>query len=110
MAHGVDALRANLDAVSQAPHALPGFSAATAASRTVRSADCDDRMVVLAIHTPSARSFLQRADWQEPFHKHFEQLHKAAILLHGNDQPFVFIAEVLFHELRSLPVAQFTFG
>src|SRR5439155_15227575 len=30
--------------------------------------------------------------------------------LYGDNQPLVFVAEMLFHELRGLPIAQFAFG
>ena len=67
-------------------------------------------MVALAVDTTGAGRFFERGDWQQSFHKNFEELDEAAELLNRDDQSFVFLAEVLFHELRGLPIHEFAFG
>ena len=67
-------------------------------------------MVALAVDTTGAGRFFERGDWQQSFHKNFEELDEAAELLNRDDQSFVFLAEVLFHELRGLPIHQLALG
>ncbi len=67
-------------------------------------------MLAFAMHDARSGGFFQRAERQESFHKNFQQLDEAAIFLHGYDERFVLVAEMIFHELRGLPIFQFAFG
>ena len=61
-------------------------------------------MIGFAKNNTGACGFFQGVDGEQAFHKNFEELHEAAVLLHGNDQRVVFLAEMLLHELRGLPI------
>ena len=67
-------------------------------------------MVAFAIDAAGAGSFFERANRQQPLDEDFEKFDKAAVFLHGDDQAFIFIAEMFFHKLSGLPVAQLAFG
>src|SRR5260370_30411747 len=54
--------------------------------------------------------FLECADGKKAFYKNFEEFDKAAELLDRNDQPVVFLAEMLLHELSSFPIHEFALG
>src|SRR6266481_1570613 len=113
--HRVNALGADAHAIAVLPRELLRLCAATsscarAAPPLIAAWDRNNGVILLAIHAARARRFLQRVDRQQPLHKHLEQLHKAAVLLHGNNQAVVFFAEMLLHELRRLPVHQLALG
>src|SRR4029077_286504 len=109
MAHGIDALSANFDAVAQTPYTLLGFRGSAPSARTFRAANRNDCVIVFAIHAAGSHGILEGIDRQQSFDKYLEQFHEAAILLYRDDQALVFIAEMLFHELRGLPIAQFAY-
>src|SRR5712691_6757952 len=109
--HRVNALRANAHAIAMLPCELLRLCAATAscarpAAPLITARHRHDGVILLAIHAARACRFLQRVDWEQALDKHLEQLHEASKLLHGNYQSVVFLAEMLLHELRRLPVHQ----
>ena len=69
-----------------------------------------DGMIALAKHASRIGEFLQRGDGQKAFHEDFEKFDKATVFLHGNDQPVVFLAEMLLHELGGFPIHQLALG
>ena len=97
------------------PHQLLKFCAA-APNCTRRSAAAvsaghgDNDVILLAVNASRVGSFFKRVDRQQAFHEDLEKLDKTAEFLHGNDQPVVFLAEVLLHELSGFPVHQFALG
>jgi len=111
-ADGVDALGADADAVAEFPGELQsGFAAGgTAAAAGIAAGDGDDGVVALAIDAAGVGSFLDGGDGQQAFDKDFEEFDEAAVFLHGDDERFVFVAEMLLHELRGLPTDEFAFG
>src|SRR5712692_9481907 len=87
-----------------------------ARARTLRSMpsftapERDDGVIALAIDATRVCRFFQGVDGQQPFHEHLEKLDKAPVFLNGDDQRIVFLAQVLFHELRRLPIHQLALG
>src|SRR5258708_30678955 len=114
-AHGVDAFGADADFSAEMPFELAGFCA-TAVTRAARSAATasaskgDDGVIALAKDATGASEFLECADGKKSFYKNFEEFDKAAELLDRNDQPVVFLAEMLLHELSSFPIHEFALG
>src|SRR6266849_1056606 len=97
LAHGIYALAAD------APRA--GCSAAA-----VSAGHGNDGVIPLAVDAARVGGFFERADRQQALDEDFEKLHETSVFLHGNNQPVVFLAEVLLHELSGFPVHQFALG
>src|SRR5208283_939954 len=102
VAHGVDAFGANANAVAK----FPGkWRESLAAAPAVFAAGYGNQGVfAFAMHHAGPGRFFERADRQESFDEDLQQLDKAAVFLYGNDERFVLITEMIFHELRGLPV------
>src|SRR5207302_1873462 len=64
----------------------------------------DDGVIALAKQASRADEFLQRPDGKKAFDEDLEEFYKTAVLLYGNDQPVVFLAEMLLHELGGFPI------
>ena len=119
-AHGINALGADTHAIAVLPRHLTGLGAAPFAgtitpgacsrSSLVSSGHSDDGVVLLSIYAAGARGFFEGVDGQKAFNEDLEEFDKTTEFLHGDDQPVVLLAEMLFHELRGLPVHQFAFG
>ncbi len=67
-------------------------------------------MIAFAKNDTHARCIFQSIDRQQPLDENFEQLDKTPKFLHRNDQRFVFLSEMRFHELCCLPIHQFALG
>ena len=104
MPERIDALGADAYAIAQSKCPLRSSAARAAMWFS------DDRMIAVTVHAFLAGEFLQPVNAHQPFHKNFDQLHKKAELLHGNNQRVIFFAQVAFHELRRLPFHQLAFG
>src|SRR6266478_8146030 len=104
-ADGVDAFGADADAIAEFPGELKSRFAAggAAASAGVATGDSDDGVVAFAVDAASVGGFFDRSDGQESFHKNFKEFDEAAVFLHGDDEGFVFVAEMLLHKLRGFP-------
>ncbi len=106
MPHGVDSFRAYAHAVAQFPGKLFRFLRDRPAPFALRkTAAGHNRMLMFAEQATRSRRLLDGAYGQQAFHKNFQQFHKAAVLLYGNNQPLVLVAEMLLHKLRRFPVA-----
>ncbi len=68
---------------------------ATAAPRPSFAGHGDDGVIALAMHDARAGGFFERADGQESFDKDFEEFDEATVFLHGDDERFVFVAEMM---------------
>src|ERR1700676_2689888 len=87
-AHGIDAFRADADAISEFPlHGSRRFAAGdrrflarTAAGVTARKRD--DSVVTFAIDNPGTRSFFEGVDGQQSLDEKFQEFDEAAIFLH----------------------------
>lgn len=115
LAHGINAVGADAHAITEVPFERLRFCAAPApralcSMAPVAPTQGDDGVVALAVDATGASGFLERADRQQSFHKDLEKLDEAPKLLHGDDQAFVLLAEVVFHELRGLPIHEFALG
>src|SRR5258706_370789 len=97
--------RAGADAMAEFPGELEsGFAASGAAAWAgVATGDSDDGVVAFAIDAAGVGGFLDGGDGQESFHKNFKEFDEAAVFLHGDDERFVFVAEMLLHKLRGFP-------
>src|SRR5229473_4215730 len=121
LAHRIDALGADAHAVAVLPYQLLGFCAAAADGRGeprpygimpragrpaagVSAGHGNDGVIPLAVDAARVGGFFERADRQQALDEDFEKLHETSIFLHGNNQPVVFLAEVLLHELSGFPV------
>src|SRR5260370_16149770 len=112
LAHGIDALGADAHAVAVLPYQLLGFCAAAAPRAGCPAAagsagHGNDGVISLAVDAARVGGFFERADRQQALDEDFEKLHETSVFLHGNNQPVVFLAEVLLHELSGFPVHQF---
>ena len=98
MTHGVDAIGTHAHAFSKFPNARMSSPAA------------DNGVIPFAVKTMGSGLFFQTVQGNETLDKNFHQLDKETKLLHRDDQGFVFIPKMPFHELRGLPIDQLTFG
>ncbi len=113
-AHRIDPFGAHADFIAVVPFELAWLCAAatTGAARSAATptGQGHDSVIALAKHASRAGEFFQRPDGKKALHEDFEKLDKTAVFLHGNDQPVVFLAEMLLHELSGFPVHQFALG
>jgi len=110
MAHRIDALSSDANAVAELPQSLFGFWRCPAPPPLIRAGVSDDGMFVLPVDAVRSGRIFYRRHREQAFDEHFHQLHETSVLLHRNDEAFIFVPQMLLHELRGLPIAQFTFG
>src|SRR5437660_11586644 len=119
LAHGGDAFGADFDAAAEMPGLLARLGGAAADARLGPAAasgilpaagNGDDGVIVLAVDATGIRGFFESADGEQAFDEDFEEFDEAAVFLDGDDEAFVFLAEMLLHELSGLPVHEFAFG
>src|SRR5690348_3428447 len=110
--HRINSLRSHPHPVSQPPRQLFRFCSAPAprtnAAPAIASRQRDHRVIPLAENHSGTSRILQSVYRQQAFHKNLKQLHKASEFLHRDNQRLVFLAKVLLHKLRRLPVHQFS--
>jgi hypothetical protein len=108
-AHRVDPFGADTHPVAEMPSKFFGFCAAstTRSRRTTPAFASRQRyhgVIAFAENDAPAGGILERVDRQQTLDKYLKQLNKASKLLHRNNQRFVFLTEMRFHELRRLPI------
>src|SRR2546430_1556577 len=97
-------------AVAAANDARTRAASSATASGTSTTSDGDDDVIAFAQHAARTGEFFQSADGKKAFDEDFEEFDEAAVLLHGNDQAVVLLAEMFFHELSGFPVHEFALG
>src|SRR5580704_3142527 len=118
-ANGIDALRADTDAVAEFPD-VAGLRVASAGLFLFPGLVCrgtlrvpapgNDCVVLLAVKNVLAGEFLDAVDGDHAFDENFRQLDEETEFLHRGNQRVVFLAKMLLHELRGFPGHQFALG